>query len=76
MIANEHMRKGSNFYEKMKTLKYLGSFTTNQNYVQEEIKYRLKAGNSCYYSIQTLLLSRLPSKNLKIKLYETIILPI
>ena len=26
---------------------------TNQNSIQEEIKCRLKAGNSCYYSVQT-----------------------
>ena len=38
-------------------------------------KYRLGAGNSCYYSVQTLLSSRLLSKNLKIKIYK-IILPV
>jgi len=48
----------------------------NQNSIQEEIKYRLKAGNSCYYSVQTLLSYRLLSKNLKIKIYKTIILPV
>ena len=48
---------------------------TNQNSIQEEIKCRLKAGNSCYYSVQTLLSSRLLPKNLKIKIYKTIILP-
>ena len=46
---------------------------TNLNTMHEEIKCRLKAGNSCYYSIQT---SRLLSKNLKIKIYKTIILPV
>ena len=51
------------------TFKYLGSLLTNQNSIQEEIKCRLKAGNSCYYSVQTLLSSRLLSKNLKIKIY-------
>ena len=45
-------------YEKVKTFKYLGSLSTNQNSIQEEIKCRLKAGNSCYYSVQTLLSSR------------------
>ena len=60
----------------METFKYLGSLLTNQNYIQEEIKCRLKAGNLCYYSVQTLLPSRLLSKNLKIKIYETIILPV
>ena len=49
---------------------------TNQNYIQEEIKCRLKAGNSCYYSVQTLLSSRILSKNLKIKIYKTIILSV
>ena len=44
--------------------------------IQEEIKCGLKAGNSCYYSVQTLLSSRLLSKNLKIKIYRTIILPV
>ena len=54
----------------------LCSLLTNQNSIQEEIKCRLKAGNSCYYSVQTLLSSRLLSKNLKIKIYKTIILPV
>ena len=39
-------------------------------------KCRLEAGNSCYHSVQTLLSSRLLSKNLKIKIYKTIILPV
>ena len=49
MITNEHMKTGSNSYEKVKTFKYLSSLVTNQNYIQDEIKCRLKAGNSCYY---------------------------
>ena len=36
----------------------------------------INAGNSCDYSVQTLLSSRLVSKNLKIKIYKTIILPV
>ena len=71
-----HIKIGSNSYEKVETFKYLGSLLTNQNSIQEEIKCRLKARNSCYYSVQTLLSSRLLSKNLKIKIYKTIILPV
>ena len=67
MIANAHIKIGSNSYEKMKTFKYLGSLLRNQNSSQEEIKCRLKAENSCYYSDQTLLSSGLLSKNLKLK---------
>ena len=43
---------------------------------KEKIKSRLKSGNACYYSMQNLLSSRLVSKNLKIKIYRTIILPV
>jgi len=49
---------------------------TNQNSIEEEIKSRLKLGNACYYSVQNLLSSRLLSKNLKIKICRTIILPV
>ena len=75
-MADEHIKIGSNWYEKVKTFKYLGSLLANQYSIQEEIKCRLEAGNSCYYSVQTLLSSRLLSKNLKIKIYKTIILPV
>jgi hypothetical protein len=33
-------------------------------------------GNSCYYSVQNLLSSRLISKDLKIKIYKTVIFPL
>ena len=46
------------------------------NSIPEEIKSRLKLGNSCYYSVQNLLSSSLLSKDLKIKIYRTIILPV
>jgi hypothetical protein len=74
MIANAHIKIGSNSYEKVETFKYLGSVLTNQNSIQEEIKCRLKAGNSCYYSVQTFLSSRLLCKNLKLIICKIIIL--
>ena len=62
----------------MEEFKYLGTTLTNQNYIQEGIKSRLKLGNVCYYSVQNLLSSSLLSKTLKIKIYtsRTIILPV
>jgi len=56
--------------------KYLGTTLTNQNSIAEEIKSRLRSGNACYHSVQNLLSSRLLSKNLKIKIYKPIILPV
>jgi hypothetical protein len=49
---------------------------TNQNLIQEEIKRKLNSGNACYHSLQNLLSSRLLSKNLKIRIYKMIILPV
>ena len=62
--------------ERVEEFKYLGTTITHQNSIQEEIKSRLKLGNACYHSVQNLLFSRLLSKNLKIKIYRTIILPV
>jgi hypothetical protein len=50
--------------------------TRNQNLIQEEIKRRLNSGNACYHSVQNLLSSRLLSKNIKMRIYKTIILPV
>jgi hypothetical protein len=44
-----------------------------QNLIHEEIKRRLNSGNSCYHSVQC---SRLLSKNIKMRIYKTIILPV
>jgi hypothetical protein len=54
----------------------LGTTPTNQNGFHDETKSRLNSGNACYYSIQNLLSSLLISKNLKIKIYKTVILPV
>jgi len=70
------MKIDNNSIERVEEFKYLGTTLTNQNSIQEEIKSRLKLGNACYYSVQNLLSTRLLSKNLKIKIYTTTILPI
>jgi hypothetical protein len=53
-----------------------GKILTNQNCIQEEIKSRLKSGNACYHSMLNLVSSSLLSKNIKIKIHRTIILPV
>ena len=37
VIANSHIKIGSNSYEKVKRFKYLGSLLTNTNSIHEEI---------------------------------------
>ena len=36
----------------------------------------MESGNACYYSVQNVLSSNLLSRNLKIKIYRTTILPV
>jgi hypothetical protein len=73
---NQNKRIASESFEKVAKFKYSGMTLTNQYDIHDEIKIRLNLGNSCYYSVQNLLSSHLISKNLKIKIYKTVILPV
>jgi hypothetical protein len=48
----------------------------NQNSIQEEIKIRLNSRDACHHSVKKVLSSSLLSKNIKIKIYRTIILSV
>ena len=73
---NHNVRIDNSTFERVEDFKYLGTTLTNQNSILEEIKSRLRSGNACYHSVQNLLPSWLLSKNLKVKIYRTIILPV
>ena len=70
------VRTDDSTFERVEEFKYFGTTLTNQNSIVEEIKSRSRSGNACYRSVQNLLSSRLLSKNLKIKIHRTIILPV
>jgi hypothetical protein len=72
---NDSVNIANIFIERVENYKYLGTTLTDQNSIQEEIKSRLKLGNACYHSVQNLLSRRLLPKNLKIKIYRSVILP-
>jgi len=70
------MKIDNRSFERVEEFKYLATTLTNQNSIQEEIKSRLKSGNACCHSVQNLFSSSLLSKNLKIRMYGIIILPV
>jgi len=70
------VRIDNSTFERVDEFKYLETTLKNQNSITEKIKSRLRSGSACYLSVQNLLSSRLLSKNLKIKTYRTIILPV
>jgi hypothetical protein len=63
-------------FENMEEFRYVGTTVTNQNLIQEETERTLNSGNACYHSVQNILSSSLLSKNLKITIYKTVILPV
>jgi len=75
-VQNHNIHVGNKSFERVEHFKHLGTSLMNQNPVYEEIKCRLQSGNACNYSVQNLLSSSLRSKNVKVKIYRTIILPV
>jgi hypothetical protein len=63
-------------FEGVEKLKNLGTTLTDQSHMQEEIKSRLNSEIACYRLVQSLLSSCLLSRNVKVKIYKTIILPV
>jgi hypothetical protein len=73
---NHNINIGSRYFENVAQLKHLGTAVTNQNLIQEEIKRTLNSGNASFHSAQKLLFSRLLCKNIKIRIYKILILPV
>jgi hypothetical protein len=73
---NHDTKKANRSFENVAEFEYLGTTEVNTNLINEEIKSRFNSGNACYRSSKNLLFSRLLSKNVKIRIYKIIILPL
>ena len=73
---SHNMKVDNRSFERVEEFKYLGTSVRNQNFIQKEIKNRLKSGNAYYHSVQHFLSSSVLPKNLKINIYKTIILSV
>jgi hypothetical protein len=72
---SHNIKIDNSLFERVEQIKYFGTALTNQNSFQEEIKCRLKSGNTCYQSVQNILSPSWPFKYLDIEIYRTVILP-
>jgi hypothetical protein len=81
MFRDQHLGRSHNIkidnisFARVEQFKYLGETLTNQNSIQEEIKSRLKPGSACCDSVRNFVF-QFATKNLNIKIYRTIILPV
>jgi hypothetical protein len=70
------MKAANTSFESVARFKYLGTTLTNKNCIQEDIKRRQNFGNACYHAVQNLLSSHLKPKNIRIKIYKSVISPV
>jgi hypothetical protein len=82
MLLSRHQNAGQNHdikienrrFDNLAQFRYLGTTVTCQNLIHEEIKRRLNSHIVCCHSVQNHIYSLLLCKNVKIKIYKTIIL--
>ena len=75
-MRSHRIKNYNSSFERVDEFKYLEINLTYQNSIQDEIKDRSNSGTAYYYSEQNFVSFSLLTKNLKIKVHRTIILPV
>ena len=73
---NCNTKTGDKSFVIVATFRHVGSAPTHQNSIHEQIDSRRNWWNACYLSVQSLFVFRFVSKNVKIEIYRTIMLPV
>jgi hypothetical protein len=66
------IKRNNKLFKNLANLEYLATTLINQNCMHEEIR----AGSADHHSAQNILSSNLVTKNIKINIYRTVILPV
>ena len=72
----QHIELEGHTFRKVSQFKYLGSIITQDNELKTEVSTRIQLANKGYYGLERILKSRTLSKNLKIRIYMTLLRPI
>ncbi|KAJ4442449.1 hypothetical protein ANN_04035 [Periplaneta americana] len=75
IIRNGNVKNWKFILRRGGKIKYLGATVRSINDIREEIKRRISMGNASH-SAEKILSSSLLSKNLKVRIYKTVILPV
>jgi hypothetical protein len=76
MLKQHSIKTANRYFKDAAKFKYLQTTLADQNCMNGDIKSRLHSENACYHLVQSLLSFRMLSRNLKDKIYKTIILPV
>ena len=63
-------------FESLKEFVYLGTQVNNTNNTGEEISRRIASANRCLFGLCAIIRSKLTSKNTKLMIYKTLIIPV
>jgi hypothetical protein len=74
--GSHNIKTDNSSFGREEEFKCLGTNLTDQNYIPGEIKSRLKMATACSHEVQDLLSSSFLSKNINVKIYGAIMLPI
>ena len=74
--AEQSMVLGGYAFEMVSEFNYLGSMVSNINDAGVEVRRRIVLANIAYFGLQSKMNSRLLSRNTKVLLYKTLIIPV